>query len=196
MATGDRGRTAGNPRADRGVVVNFDPERGFGFVRPSGRDEDIFVHINDVAGRVPLKAGQRVRFSAEPGEKGPRAVRVVPGRRGLSPAAGGAAGLLGALAALTLALRWLGWPWNWAWAAAVNPITFAAYAWDKHRGRTHRRRVPEWVLLALAFVGGWPSAALAMALLGHKTRKTSFRWAFAGVVALQLALLAAWARKG
>jgi len=35
-----------------------------------------------------------------------------------------------------------------------------------------------------------------MALLGHKTRKTSFRLSFAGAVALELVLLAAWAWKG
>ncbi len=181
---------------DRGVVVNFDADRGFGFLRARGRDEDVFVHIRDVKGGRPLRAGQRVRFSAEAGEKGPRAVRVVPGHRGLSPASAGAAGLLGALAAMTLALRWLGGPWIGAWVAAVNLVSFAVNAWDKRQGRGQKRRVPEWVLLALAFLGGWPAAALAMALLGHKTRKTSFRLAFVGVVALQLLLLAAWAWKG
>ena len=177
----------------RGIVVNFDADRGFGFLRTGGRDEDVFVHIKDVAGGKPLRAGQRVRYEAEADERGPRAVRVVPGARGLSPAAGATTGLVGALLALTLGLRWLGWPWIWAWVAAVNPVAFAVYAWDKRQGRKHRRRVPEWVLLALAFVGGWPAASLAMALLRHKTRKTSFRVAFGAVVIVQLLLLAAWA---
>ena len=118
---------------------------------------------------------------------------MVPGARGLSPAAGGTTILVGVLAALTLGLRWLGCPWTWAWMAAINPVAFAAYAWDKRQGQKHRRRVPEWVLLALAFVGGWPAAALAMALLRHKTRKASFRIAFGVVVALQILLTAAWA---
>ncbi len=177
---------------DRGVVVSFDKARGFGFIRARGHAEDVFVHARDVAGGGPLRVGQRVSFAAEPGEKGPRAVRVNPGRRGLPPVGSSAIGLVVAIAVVTWGFRRLGLPWAGAWLLAVNLFTILAYARDKQQARRNARRLPEWMLLAMAFVGGWPAGALGMALLGHKTRKTSFRLAFAGVVALEVILLVAW----
>ena len=182
----------GGPPMDRGVVVSYDEDRGFGFIRTRKSRADVFVHVRDVAGGGPLKVGQRVEFAAEPGAEGPRAVKVKAGRQGLPPVGSTAVGLVVALAVATLGFRRLGLPWPAAWLASINPLTILAYARDKQQARRNARRLPEWVLLILALVGGWPAAALGMALLGHKTRKTSFRIAFAGVVALNLMVLGAW----
>ena len=112
---------------------------------------------------------------------------------GPSPAVASVSGLVVALAALVLGLNRLGLPWLWTWPAAINPLTFLVYAWDKRRAGRGLRRVPEAVLLILAFIGGTPGAALAMAILHHKTRKRSFLLAFAGVVVVQAAVLyATW----
>ena len=64
---------------------------------------------------------------------------------------------------------------------------------------TGRTRVPESILLALTFAGGTVSALLGRWLFHHKTVKGSFRLKFWLVVALQIALLAAyyfWLRPG
>jgi uncharacterized membrane protein YsdA (DUF1294 family)/cold shock CspA family protein len=180
------------PVVERGIVITFDPGRGYGFIRTRGRPEDVFVHISAVDGGRPLRAGQRVRFSAEPSERGPRAVRVEPGAVMLPPAEAAALLLGGLLAVATLGLHRLGWTWAAAWLVAVNAATMAVYILDKRRALRDCRRVPEWVLLALALVGGSPAAGLAMALLRHKTRKATFRVAFAAVVVLQVVGLAAW----
>ena len=72
---------------DQGIVVRYDADRGFGFIRSRAFwADDVFVHASAVAGNVLLHPGQRVRFSAEATDKGPRATHVEPGRRGLSPA--------------------------------------------------------------------------------------------------------------
>ncbi len=147
-----------------------------------------------------LTAGQRVRFSAEPSERGPRAVRVEPGKVGLAPdlALGLGFGLL--LISGTLILRLaLGWYWVWAWLGTINPVTLAAFAIDKRRAILGARRISEKTLLALALAGGSPGAAVAMPLLRHKTRKGSFRLAFAAVVSAQICAAAAlgwWLLKG
>ena len=176
---------------DRGVVVSFDSERGFGFIRTPGQSEDLFVHARDVAGGGPLHPGQKVRFRSEAGERGPRAVGVAPGRRGLPLAGSSAIGLAVAFGVVAFGFREIGLPWIVAALLAINLLTILVYARDKHQATKGRRRLPEWVLLTMAFLGGWPAALLAMSLLRHKTRKRSFRLAFYGVVALEIALLAA-----
>lgn len=179
-----------------GVVVSFDPDHGFGFIRSRSFDEDVFVHARAVEGGRLLRAGQRVTFAAEPSERGPRAVHVEPGKRiiPLAPdlAAATFLGLL--LVTTTLLLRFAAnWPWVLSWPVAINPLTFALFALDKHRATLGSRRISERTLLFLSLLGGTPAALLAMPLLRHKTRKRSFRLAFAVVVVVQVAALAgAW----
>jgi uncharacterized membrane protein YsdA (DUF1294 family)/cold shock CspA family protein len=177
-----------------GVVVTFDDRNGFGFIRSRAFREDVFVHACAVADGRMLKAGQRVRFQATPSERGPRAVHVVPGRLGLAPDWSLVLGFLGALVALTLLWRFaLGWSWVGAWLGAANPVTFAAFAWDKRRAMLGARRLPENALLALALIGGSPAAWLALPLLRHKLHKESFRLALTLIVVAQVAaLVAAW----
>jgi len=176
---------------DVGVVVAFDPARGFGFIRSRAYREDVFVHASAVDGGAALREGQRVAFLAEPADQGPRATRVEPGRLGSAPARLAATGLAAALLGLTAALHALaGLGWLGASLIAVNLATWPVYALDKRRAATGGRRVPEAVLLGLALLGGSPAAALAMKVLRHKTRKPSFLLAFGAIIAVQAALVA------
>ncbi len=91
--------------------------------------------------------------------------------------------------ALHFALSLEGWL---SWLIAVNLTTFLTFRYDKRIAGSRRRRVPEKVLLGLAFLGGSPGAALAMRRYRHKTRKKSFKRKFWLVVALQVAFLVAY----
>lgn len=79
-----------------------------------------------------------------------------------------------------------------AWLIAVTFVAFFTYGFDKAAARSGWRRVPENVLLALAFAGGTAGALLGMRLFRHKTVKSSFRIRFLLVVLLQIALVAAY----
>ena len=175
-----------------GVVVSFDLRKGFGFIRSPEYREDVFVHVEAVDGRVPLKAGQRVQFVAEDTERGRRATRVVPGARGLSPSMAAGGLLIAALVAITGALHRIGLGWVGAYLGAIGAATWAAFAWDKRQAGLEGRRVPESVLLGLALVGGSPAAMVAMSMLRHKTRKMSFKAKFAVVLAAQALALVGW----
>lgn len=81
------------------------------------------------------------------------------------------------------------------WVAALylvaSIVCFVAYAIDKSAAVAGRRRVSERMLLLLGFAGGWPGAIVAQQTLRHKTQKVSFRSAFRGSVALNIAVFVA-----
>jgi CspA family cold shock protein len=56
-----------------GTVKWFDPNRGYGFIRPE-QGEDVFVHVSAVqaSGLQTLQEGQAVEFDIEQGERGHR----------------------------------------------------------------------------------------------------------------------------
>ena len=63
----------------RGTVKWFDPNRGYGFIRPE-QGEDVFVHLSAVqaSGLETLQEGQAVEFDIEQGRKGLQAANVRP----------------------------------------------------------------------------------------------------------------------
>ena len=66
--------------ASEGTVKWFDNKKGFGFIEPDDKGEDVFVHYSEVTmeGFKTLKEGQRVSFELVEGEKGSRAANVAP----------------------------------------------------------------------------------------------------------------------
>jgi uncharacterized membrane protein YsdA (DUF1294 family) len=76
--------------------------------------------------------------------------------------------------------------------AAINLITFVAFAWDKHvaaSGNDYRRRAPEARLLGLSLIGGAIGGLLAMSIVRHKTQKWYFVWGLPLFVVLDLAVI-------
>ena len=68
----DNGRTLG-------TVQWFSRVKGYGFVRPDGQEEDVFVHYSAIQGDGyrNLSQGQRIEFTIEDSPKGPQAANVV-----------------------------------------------------------------------------------------------------------------------
>ena len=68
------------PIADRitGVVKWFNGEKGYGFATPDDGSKDVFVHHTAILGEgyKNLDEGDRIEFSVEAGEKGPKAAQV------------------------------------------------------------------------------------------------------------------------
>jgi CspA family cold shock protein len=62
-----------------GTVKFFNTEKGFGFISPENGERDVFVHYSSIQsnGFRNLNEGDRVEFSMETSDKGPRAAEVV-----------------------------------------------------------------------------------------------------------------------
>jgi uncharacterized membrane protein YsdA (DUF1294 family)/cold shock CspA family protein len=175
------------------VVVKFDPERGYGFVRLPHDGSDAFAHIGDVVGRRALVPGQEVTCDVVDTPKGAAAKNIVPGPVQTSPhltfAAGAAALASSGAAAFRLGLSI---PWIPSILLAINATTFLMYGYDKAVAGGRFLRVPEAILHLLALAGGTPAAWLGQFFFRHKTRKGSFRVRFWVIVLLQITLVGSW----
>ena len=82
----------------------------------------------------------------------------------------------------------------WALVGALYGLTslaaFSAFGVDKRAAAAGKRRIPERVLHALEFAGGWPGALLGMVVWKHKRRKASYVVVTALAVLLHLCLWA------
>jgi uncharacterized membrane protein YsdA (DUF1294 family)/cold shock CspA family protein len=193
-------KTATSSQADdkeqHGVVVKFDADRGFGFIRPNstpaGSNRDIFVHFSEVAGRKDLHPGQRVSYRVAQTAKGTAAVAVRPGSvLGTPYLLFGLIGL-GLAVALLLGLIFLFGQqqppavWIALWVVALSVSAFFIYGFDKSQAQRGGLRVPEAILHLLSLLGGSPGAFVAMRVFHHKTSKRSFQAVFWLIVAVQL----------
>lgn len=58
----------------QGTVKFFNATKGFGFIKPSGVGEDIFVHSSGLIDNI--KENDKVEYQEERGKKGMNAVKV------------------------------------------------------------------------------------------------------------------------
>ena len=79
-----------------------------------------------------------------------------------------------------------------AWLAAFSSMAFLAFGWDKWRAARSGRRVPEFTLVLLAALGGWPGGLLGMNVFRHKTAKWTFKLKFACALLPFVAGVWAW----
>ena len=203
---------------EQGNVRRWDAAKGFGFIQ-GARSASVFFHIRDFRGSTPPAEGLRVSFEEiQVGGKGPRAmdvrplaeaaasaaprrngprpadarVRPAPRREPEPPTGSGLAALL-MLGWLAL-LAWGAWSqrlplWLLGALAALNLVTYAAYAADKSAARRGGWRTSEQQLHLLALLGGWPAAWWAQQRLRHKSSKPEFRRVYWATIVLNCAAL-------
>jgi CspA family cold shock protein len=65
----------------QGVVLWFDPQKGYGFIKQDHTDEDIFLHFTNIQvnGFKTVKPNQKVTYEVGENHRGQQAVNVVVG---------------------------------------------------------------------------------------------------------------------
>lgn len=99
-----------------------------------------------------------------------------------------------ALAALFVwRASWREFPWGAPWIYLVLSVfLFVVYGVDKRAARRGAWRISERNLLFVGVLGGWPGAVIAQQVFRHKTRKSSFQWAFWATVTVNAVVVLAF----
>lgn len=172
----------------QGKIINYNPEKGYGFIYSKTDEENIFVHRSSITNAKELSVGQSVEFEVKRTAKGLSAVSVVAGTKQHSPYL-----IFGIVSAtivigITLFLLEKTSP-ILVYLIAINSTTFLLYGYDKLISSTQRLRVPEWNLHVLAILGGSPAGLASQQFFRHKTIKGSFQLVYWLIVFVQIGVV-------
>ena len=191
--------------------MEWNDQRGFGFIQADDGGERIFVHISAFQPRPSAQSrpfeGQRLKFAIGMDHGKKRAQQVlwrnvertasaVNQSKSVSPTkpssrTGGAQYffvLAFVLLFVAVASMWGVPRWVTSLYVVMSLITFFAYWKDKAAAQAGRWRTPESTLHSLALMGGWPGAVLAQQWLRHKSSKAPFRAVFWFTVVVNVGL--------
>ena len=186
-------------RAYQGRVINWNDEKGYGFIQIQPGYENLFFHISNFAyhHRRP-SADIAVTFLATPAQKGGwQASRVllrehehaimesdpydIADKNQPKRIEGYVYAVLDILYFLGLTLISL--PLGIT-SAIMSVLTVVLYRYDKRAAEQGGQRIPNTTLHLASLLGGWPGALIARPLLRHKLNQKRFRGFFwASIVA-------------
>lgn len=174
------------PTRRSGRVVEWDRQKGFGFLQSGGAR--IFLHRRDFTGpHRPPSVGDVITFTPGADSRGRPCATCAELARGRWPVLVRALLVVLPLTVLP-ALALMRVPYGGRWVAggilAVNAITFWEFVRDRRCARNKNWRTPEKTLHTLELLGGWPAAFLAQRWLRHKCSKGSYQMTFWMIVLL------------
>ena len=171
----------------KGKIVSWNKDKGFGFISPLSGGKQIFIHITafrnsninpkinqvvlyDISqdGQGRVYAENASRYGDKPEKKSKNTISIT------SLMLIGGFFLFLAIAIFTVTLP----AYVIAYYFIASILTFLIYAFDKSAAIKDNWRVPENTLHFSALLGGWPGALIAQDKLRHKSKKQPFRMLF------------------
>jgi uncharacterized membrane protein YsdA (DUF1294 family)/cold shock CspA family protein len=184
---------------DKGKLVTWNDEKGYGFIAPFSGAAQVFIHVRAFGSRTRRpEIDDVVTYTLSKDRQGrPRAINATLAGATRPPRTKHRSSALPILVAVAFfsavgaAVLWANLPTAvFLIYVATSVMTFIAYAIDKSAAQQGRWRTPEESLHVLALIGGWPGALVAQSMLRHKSRKQPFRMIFWLTVILNCAALA------
>lgn len=168
----------------KGTVVQWNHQKGFGFIQPQHGGDNVFFHISALSDRQSRpRMNEHVYYELSTdhqGKKSAKSVMFVKAHSGLDKYTAPMSKAQG-FSVLFLALV-AGWVWlarcpYWVLIGYVclSIVTFAVYAHDKRAASKDAWRTKEASLHLLSLAGGWPGALWAQKILRHKSQKQPFK---------------------
>ncbi|GJM05262.1 MAG: DNA-binding protein [marine bacterium B5-7] len=185
----------------QGKVLNWNDDRGFGFVEPNGGGERAFVHIKafNPRSRRPINGDVIIYELVRENNNRYKATNIQFARDVKSLNKQNNANstntfgiyctlifcgvLLASIISGKLPLIVAGL------YVVMSLVTFIAYAIDKSAAQNARWRTPESTLHIFSLIGGWPGAFFAQNMLRHKSSKQEFKSVYKITVLLNLGAL-------
>jgi uncharacterized membrane protein YsdA (DUF1294 family)/cold shock CspA family protein len=173
----------------KGKITDWNDDKGYGFVTPSGGGPRVFVHIKSFVNRQRRPVGNElVIYELTSDARGrPQGVNIAfvgdrsnaraPTRSGSGIGGLSFTVLFLALVVGTVAIGRVPFVVLLAYFL-VSCATYLAYFLDKAAAQKGRWRTPESTLHLFSLVGGWPGALFAQRTFRHKTQKQSFQIAY------------------
>ena len=170
----------------RGVLADWNDDRGFGFIKATTGGSRLFVHVSDFPRGGRPVVGCEVTFAEFRDERGRAragAVQYLTSAPKSRPRRGAMRFVLAVAASFFALLTSLvvldKLPVTLLAAyGLLSVVAFFMYGEDKSAAEQGRWRTPESTLHLLALVGGWPGALVAQRFFRHKTTKQPFRTIF------------------
>ena len=181
----------------QGRIINWNDEKGFGFVIPNGGGEKAFVHVKALISKRRPVDGDLITYETSFDQQRRLQAKNIKYSNDRSASGGGKGGklmgpvfgtvfccflvLLTVLDKLPISMLVIYF--------ATSTIAFFMYWIDKAAAKHNRSRTPESTLYLIGLIGGWPGALLAQRLLRHKSIKRSFQTIFWVTVFMNCCLL-------
>ena len=171
----------------KGKLIKWNADKAFGFIKPNGGGEHVFIHktalenrnrapqINDVITFSIAKDNQDRYCAGEATFSGEKLKKKQSKK--VSKFSIYLAVLFLGLLSIAFFLNHI--PKNLLFAyLGLSVVTFLAYWFDKSKAQRGAWRIQESTLHLFSLLGGWPGAAIAQQMLRHKSQKREFRAGF------------------
>ncbi|MFH7028863.1 MAG: DUF1294 domain-containing protein [Heteroscytonema crispum UTEX LB 1556] len=173
----------------RGNIKTWNDEKGYGFIQPEDRSEDVFLHISALNKSRRPQVGDKIYYQIQRDNKN----RLRANNAKLAKNSRLAINIITLILffsfILTLVLAFQGiihLPVASFWYMIMSIITFIAYGNDKNRAIERKWRTPEARLHMFELLGGFPGAFLAQQFYRHKNKKRSYQTVFWMIVILHV----------
>jgi len=205
------------PVLHKGQLTKWKDDRGFGFIQPSGSNQEVFIHISafqnlncrpevgdvisyqlalDKDGKVrachaSLEESTSKLISNSSSSTKPIKYTSKPGVKSSSVSRTLLLSVIPVLGSIHFAIT-TGNPIPLIVYPVMSVITFALYADDKSRAKQKRWRVSESKLHLCEFMGGWLGGFIGQWKLHHKSSKVSYQFVFWLIVIIHIGFWLVW----